>query len=30
MDYAKENRIPFILYIGDDEVKNKQVKIKVK
>ena len=28
MDYAVENQIPFLLFIGDNEIKEKKVKIK--
>lgn len=29
LDYALENRIPFMIWIGEDEVKSNKVKIKV-
>ncbi len=28
MDYANENRIPFMIFIGEDEVKENKVKVK--
>lgn len=30
MDFVMENKVPFIIYIGDNEVKEKKIKIKVK
>ena len=29
MDYAIENRIPFIIFLGENEVKENKIKIKV-
>jgi len=28
MDYAKDNRIPFIIFIGENEIKDKKIKLK--
>lgn len=28
MDYAVDNQVPFLLFIGDNEIKEKKVKIK--
>jgi histidyl-tRNA synthetase len=30
MDYAIDNRIPFIIFLGENEVKENKIKIKVK
>jgi histidyl-tRNA synthetase len=29
MDFASDNRIPFVIFIGENEVKDNKVKIKV-
>ena len=29
MDYAIDNRIPFIIFLGENEVKENKIKIKV-
>lgn len=29
MDYAMENKVPFIIYIGESEIKENKVKVKV-
>jgi histidyl-tRNA synthetase len=28
MDYAKDNKIPFVIFIGENEIKDKKVKVK--
>ncbi len=29
MDYATTYRIPFMIFLGENEIKNKQIKVKV-
>lgn len=29
MDFAIDNKVPFIIYIGDTEVKENKIKVKV-
>jgi hypothetical protein len=30
MDYAFDNRIPFIIFIGETEIKENKIKVKVR